>query len=325
MRYENEICPVCENSFRDGDDIVVCPHCGTPHHRECWKTENKCHFEHLHETDFVWNPSHNDNTQINTTEKTDSKVCANCGASNDPDAKFCTSCNVPFILLEALDAETKGDTMIDGEFISGEEFVDRENTLTVGEASIYIGQNKEKFIKSFLKAKFTKGKQNFNWSAFFFSPIWFFYRKIYSAGIAFSGVFIGITLILFSVVSRCCHEAITYYNDLLKSGVSEMSGEMWEKYSELIVKGINENPTYVKFMLLILLLFVIANIVAGFVANKIYLEKIKKDATKIKQLSPNPLVYKRYLFSKGGASALGALACTLAVRLLWEFIISFFM
>jgi hypothetical protein len=25
MRYENEICPVCKNAFRSGDDIVVCP------------------------------------------------------------------------------------------------------------------------------------------------------------------------------------------------------------------------------------------------------------------------------------------------------------
>ena len=42
MDYIGEICPVCGKSFTADDDIVVCPDCGTPHHRECYKTENKC-------------------------------------------------------------------------------------------------------------------------------------------------------------------------------------------------------------------------------------------------------------------------------------------
>lgn len=35
--YKNEKCPVCNQEFKDGDDIVTCPVCGTPHHRECYK------------------------------------------------------------------------------------------------------------------------------------------------------------------------------------------------------------------------------------------------------------------------------------------------
>ena len=31
--YNNCVCPVCKKQFEDGDDIVVCPECGTPHHR----------------------------------------------------------------------------------------------------------------------------------------------------------------------------------------------------------------------------------------------------------------------------------------------------
>ena len=36
MRYTGETCPVCNKVFQEDDDIVVCPDCGTPHHRKCY-------------------------------------------------------------------------------------------------------------------------------------------------------------------------------------------------------------------------------------------------------------------------------------------------
>lgn len=47
-------CPVCRNSFREGDNVVVCPVCGTPHHRACYEKENKCGVEEYHASGFVW-------------------------------------------------------------------------------------------------------------------------------------------------------------------------------------------------------------------------------------------------------------------------------
>ena len=35
--YKGNTCPVCKQKFKEADDIVVCPDCGTPYHRECWK------------------------------------------------------------------------------------------------------------------------------------------------------------------------------------------------------------------------------------------------------------------------------------------------
>ena len=35
-------CFSCGEVFKDGDDIVVCPECGTPYHRECYLKEGKC-------------------------------------------------------------------------------------------------------------------------------------------------------------------------------------------------------------------------------------------------------------------------------------------
>ena len=52
--YENEICPVCEKPFQEGDDVVTCPDCGTPHHRECYDKLGRCENQNLHGTGFVY-------------------------------------------------------------------------------------------------------------------------------------------------------------------------------------------------------------------------------------------------------------------------------
>ena len=52
--YEGYTCPVCGEKFKESDDIVACPECGAPHHRDCWKKEGHCHFVADHGTDRQW-------------------------------------------------------------------------------------------------------------------------------------------------------------------------------------------------------------------------------------------------------------------------------
>ena len=50
--YKKYKCPVCNKQFKDGDDIVVCPECGTPHHRECYKLTGHCVNQGLHKSGY---------------------------------------------------------------------------------------------------------------------------------------------------------------------------------------------------------------------------------------------------------------------------------
>ena len=52
MEFTEYKCPVCDKQFKKGDDVVVCPECGTPHHRECYEKEGHCHFADKHGADF---------------------------------------------------------------------------------------------------------------------------------------------------------------------------------------------------------------------------------------------------------------------------------
>ena len=52
--YFGSDCPYCGNPFTEDDDIVVCPECATPQHRECYKEKGGCVNAHLHAEGFQW-------------------------------------------------------------------------------------------------------------------------------------------------------------------------------------------------------------------------------------------------------------------------------
>ncbi len=54
-RFTHKLCPVCRIPFKDEDDVVVCPECGTPHHRACYKETGNCGLEKFHVEGFAWN------------------------------------------------------------------------------------------------------------------------------------------------------------------------------------------------------------------------------------------------------------------------------
>lgn len=78
-------CPVCGREITPSDDIVVCPQCGAPHHRDCWKKEGHCHFQPDHGTPSQWKP---------LPERADegAVVCGNCGSANAAGQTCCRKC-----------------------------------------------------------------------------------------------------------------------------------------------------------------------------------------------------------------------------------------
>ncbi|MBO7474412.1 MAG: hypothetical protein J6U00_10530 [Ruminococcus sp.] len=85
MRYLGEKCPLCGVEFTEDDDIVVCPDCGTPHHRECYMSENRCANEELHAEGWKWERKirkHGFRTcqKCHFPNKYTDTVCSRCGA-----------------------------------------------------------------------------------------------------------------------------------------------------------------------------------------------------------------------------------------------------
>ena len=57
MNYENQICTGCGQPMYEGEDIVVCPECATPQHRECYNKLHSCVNGYLHASGYEWQPS----------------------------------------------------------------------------------------------------------------------------------------------------------------------------------------------------------------------------------------------------------------------------
>jgi ribosomal protein L40E len=97
--YTGSECPVCKILFKDDDDIVVCPECGTPYHRECYKKTGKCINTELHKNGETWKPNIKENIIFITTS-----ICPRCGAKNNPLNFFCEKCGMPIAKAKPFDA-----------------------------------------------------------------------------------------------------------------------------------------------------------------------------------------------------------------------------
>lgn len=54
MRYKDVACISCGKIFTDESDVVVCPVCGAPHHRDCWVSAGQCAMQAAHESGYSW-------------------------------------------------------------------------------------------------------------------------------------------------------------------------------------------------------------------------------------------------------------------------------
>ncbi len=154
-RYSYDNCPVCGITFTESDDIVVCPHCGTPHHRECYDKLGTCANAERHEEGFTFV---SDAPEEPAASEPETKAESNTAQSEEPEHTF-----------EA----TFGPKINDGEQING---------VPAGDLKKFIGPAWVYYIPLFL-AK-VKGIRIFriNFSAFIGSYVWLFARKFYLLG-----------------------------------------------------------------------------------------------------------------------------------------------
>ena len=98
MKYTGNICDGCGLPFSDEDDVVVCPECGTPQHRECYEKENKCVCSHLHTEDYTWKGIVNKEAPIPEIKK-ELISCPNCGYGNPKGTEVCRNCGMKFTIF----------------------------------------------------------------------------------------------------------------------------------------------------------------------------------------------------------------------------------
>ncbi len=104
MRYSDYKCDGCGKVFQNDDDIVVCPECATPQHRECYKEKGGCVNAHLHSEGFQWQGEKqlSEKPVEIAEEKKESApdlICPNCQHPNPHGSTICQKCGMKFTIF----------------------------------------------------------------------------------------------------------------------------------------------------------------------------------------------------------------------------------
>ena len=186
MEYHSATCSFCHKPFAEGDDIVVCPECGAPYHRDCYAKAGGCVFQAKHGTGFAFQSPEEDAAPAGVR-------CAVCGAQNAPDSIFCNHCG--HALSQEAPPRTGGASQgpaytraPEGPPQSEQEFIAQLNLkaeydgFSSEEWTSYIGRSAPYYLYQFSRMDESHRKTSVCWSAFLFAPVYFFFRKMWAWG-----------------------------------------------------------------------------------------------------------------------------------------------
>lgn len=231
LKVEGESCPVCHAYLFDEDDIVYCPVCGAPHHRDCYNAIGHCALEADHGTEREYSREkqkklfeEKQQSQAESGKAAEEKnespyaenkiICPYCRemySAKEPRCPKCGNTNLGagrgFAMPDPL-----GGTPADMDLGEG---------VTAKQAAGFVLSNSQRYIPKFARIKMGN-KVSFNWGAFLFPEGWFLYRKMYKA---------GIVALLLTVIFSLCSMPFTEEIRLALSGME--FGSIFEQYSYL--------------------------------------------------------------------------------------------
>ena len=165
-------CVRCHSYLFEDDDVVYCPVCGAPHHRQCYNDLGHCALEEFHGTENEYKRE----IVIKKEEviETPKIKCSMCGEEYDPSLGKCPNCssaNFSRIVVNSFDflgGVPKDEDLGDG--------------VTAEEAKNFVFANTHRYIPKFAAFK-NKKKVSWNWMAFLFPGAWMLSRKMYKKGV----------------------------------------------------------------------------------------------------------------------------------------------
>lgn len=346
MDFSNHSCPVCDKPFEKGSDIVVCPQCGTPHHRECYDGLSHCFFEERHKDSFDYKTEfgvNKDESKNKRTEYTDIVSCKNCGTFNISSNKTCSNCG------ESLDTNGTHSTSYDrhteegstppytantsgqnGQPFSGFPYdamgglksdTDIGNGVTVGEAAKFVKNTSPFYTRLFNQIK-VFGRSRFSFVGFLFHGGWLLYRKMYKIGTIITAI-MALFIISQLVIG-------TYYqtmiNDLYKA-TEEMSlfassNAMAKMESFFATLDSEETTALIIYSIAQTGQFVV-RIICGLCGNRWYYKHCIKNISKIKTTAGSKETADAALQTQGGVNNAIAVSLVITSTLL-NFLPNFF-
>ena len=339
MDFFGKACPVCSEIFKEGDDIVVCPKCGAPYHRDCYKQKGKCIYPELHRDKKSWHDVYDSNEPVgedDEEEKIKTVKCALCGFDNPPNAIMCAKCGSflgknkngmpvnPFVTDDKEysdnDEDANSPDFLFNAFLDPLGGVNKDENfdgITAAEAAKYVEVNTQYYIPTFKKIAQT-GKSRFSFAAFVFGGGWFLYRKQYVKGIILSLLSGILTIGNFAV-------QLFYTNNIWRQATEALSATKSSYYSYVSYTDYFGYmfANYDFWQCILIFLPLIVNLVnwgimiySGVSANRSYYRHVVKKVKKIKAQNHDSKFSPEMLSEKGGVNMALALVFLLCYIIL---------
>ena len=300
MNYTGAPCPVCGQIFKEGDDVVVCPDCGTPYHRSCYKEKGHCIMDDLHASGGEWeNPNKPQPKQV--LQETIA-ACPNCNHPNHVDNLRCENCGYHLKSASGSHSDRPYERQYEEDIRAMEEGVgdqqpmaeifgridpnSRIQKISVRDIIAFTQKNASYFVRLFKLMSMEVSASVFNWSALLFGPFYFLYRKMYHKGIILLLLDLATYLPSFAVAYHLMPQAIADPS-LLQSMAFDTSGLGFLTTIANIV-------SYIPWVI---------HIYCGFTANKSYFHHSMEHLRKMSlQFSSNRPEMEKQILRQGGVS-----------------------
>ena len=260
MRFEDIKCDGCGRTFEKNDDIVVCPVCGTPQHRECWEKAEGCINKDKHAEGFEWKMPETKKAKLmppsekakSETEPTPSMVFDENIGRDVPDFNYIV--------------ESRVQSLAPG--ISEEQRKEQLCGHNLSDVIAFIGNNASSYVNKFRKKEHAR-KNTFNFGAFFFCPIWFFFRRLYKEGI----IYLALTLCLTMLMAGPSESYMTLIDSIMASGIENITEA---QYNELMTASAP--------ILIYGILNIVIKLIAGLTGDRMYYRYCRDSLTQINEL-----------------------------------------
>lgn len=334
MNYTGIDCPVCNTKFGDSDDVVVCPVCGTPHHRECWHRNGRCINEEKHIEGFIWQMT---DIPVAPAQKTEEnvKVCPRCGENNPVYEPVCIRCGErlknqdstsmhmpPLEGNPAANWQTEANPNAfspyqnvyaqDAKTLYGEDAVIED--IPASEVAEYIQKDSSKYIGRMLKMQEKNTKLSWSWASALGSFFWCFYRRMSGLGTVLLLIYLTVSFaasLIIPVIAKFSNPAMydeyltlaTALTDLmthlLDSGAVNLPPEYYELWGQLM-----STPLMIASIIVNGATMLIICVTTGFFGTHFYKKKVLKDIRTIRRVSINSVSYHMYLRQRGNVSVI---------------------
>ena len=294
-------CPYCLKPFEEGDDVVVCPECGTPAHRACWKQNGHCLYENKHASGFVWQIPYSkerEEAEQKAREEEAARKTAQTFGSGGRDTR---PDGLPFDNEYGNYASyTTGDH---GEMKPTMRVIGPEEMLgdfRVREYGDVIQKNKNKYIPKFFMMDRTKRNFVGNFAAFLAPTLWSAYRRMYGVAIILVLLQFLVPLIALDSVVEYYSEAASLAREYVMTNASDE--EAAEQAMSALMEKMPQPPVALQINHYIIMAI---HVLMGIFANTLYKKRCEQLLTKAKAIE-NAQERAVFLKRRGGTSVIAA-------------------